>query len=128
MPNSENLQVTSEDLQSITRAKDIASRRLEQAKDRDEIVLWTQVLGELARQEQAAKELDYKIWRGQAEFKWKRNLSLIGLTIGSALVIGSITAPVLFIPGMFMLGVGSYPLAPSFVREYFNKKRGADEE
>jgi len=88
-------------------------QRLAQAEDPSEIVLWTQIRGELMRQNEEA--LDRQATRRrQAEIvRFEFAQTLLAVAVGVFLVQEGA-----WLLGMLCLGVGFYRLAPGYVRQF----------
>lgn len=87
--------------------------RLTTATDPRDVVLWTQVRGELLQQDQGAKEAERR--RASANFQEKCHVAFAAGTVvlGAALAVAGFTAA-----GFFILGAGLFWIAPDYVTTY----------
>jgi small-conductance mechanosensitive channel len=93
-------------------------RRLVDSHNPQEVVLWTQVRGEILRQQEEAAERKHSRDMEKTQLYGKLVFSLVAMLIG----IGLIYAGFAF-AGFFALGAGLFWLAPDFVSSFFNKFR-----
>lgn len=96
--------------------------RLANATTPEEITLWTQVRGEIIKQNEIIK--DNKQRRSLEKIQIIRQTSLFGiaLTIGVGLIISDLT-----VPGLFVLGAALYELAPDYLKN-LTLREGSVEE
>lgn len=87
--------------------------RLTTATEPREVVLWTQVRGELLKQDQGAKEAE----RRRASDTFQEKCTVIfaagAVVLGAALAVAGFT-----VPGFFILGAGLFWIAPDYVTSY----------
>jgi hypothetical protein len=88
--------------------------RLLNANSSQEVILWTQVRGEIIRQNEIVKDGEQRRFLKKVQVARRIGLSVGALTIGTVLVTSGLTAP-----GLFVLGAGLYELAPEFIKEVF---------
>jgi hypothetical protein len=102
----------------------LVDARLARAQLAEEIVLWTQVRGEIIRQDEEVADRRHKRWMTKAGLVGKGALSIVGVVAGVALLATSH-----LVGGLFALGAGLYNLAPGFTRKFFSTKGviGGDE-
>lgn len=103
----------------------VVNGRLASAQSASEIVLWTQVRGEIIRQDEEVADGRHKRWMTKAGLVAKVGLSVIGVGAGVTLL-----ATGHLVGGLFALGAGLYRLAPAFTTRFFSKKAvlGGDDE
>jgi hypothetical protein len=91
--------------------------RLATANTPEEIVLWTQIRGEIIRQDELRKDAEQKRTIETIEVVSQKGLTAAALGIGVGLII--IGIPEI---GLLVLGAGLYKLAPDFVKKAFSGK------
>ena len=91
-------------------------KRLANAKTPAEVVLWTQVRGEVLRQDEDAADRHQRRWMERASLYATVGLSLVGVSAGVALL-----ATQHLLAGLFALGAGLYRLAPEFTRDFLTR-------
>jgi len=84
--------------------------RLTTATDPRDVVLWTQVRGELLKQDQGAKEAEQRRASEHFQEKCKVTFAAGTVVLGAALAVAGFTAP-----GFFILGAGLFWMAPDYV-------------
>lgn len=94
----------------------VVSDRLSRAQNAQEIVLWTQVRGEILRQNDSVEERRHRRWMRKCSVLLKPILSSVGILTGAGLVFGDH-----MLPGLFALGAGFYWLAPDLTRLFFER-------
>ena len=87
--------------------------RLTTATDPRDVVLWTQVRGELLQQDQLAKDAERRRSSENFQEKCKVALAAGAVLLGAALAVAGFTAP-----GFFILGAGLFWVAPDYVTTY----------
>ena len=100
-------------------------RRLVEARDPREIALWTQVRGEILRQNQDV--LDRQAARQQRIEGARAEIGkgFLAVAVGVLLVQQEY-----WIPGFLCLGAGFYSLAPDYVRQFnpWRRREGGDDD
>lgn len=91
-------------------------QRLVTAETPQEIVLWTQVRGEILKQQEEAEDRKHRRSMEKTQLYGKLILSIVAMVIGLGLI--SIGYPY---AGLFALGAGLFWLAPDFVKSFFDK-------
>ena len=100
--------------------------RLTTATDPRDVVLWTQVRGELLKQDQLAKEAARR--RASEHFQEKCTVAFAAgaVVLGAALAVAGFTAA-----GFFILGAGLFWIAPDYVTTYvktFGRSKEEDDD
>lgn len=98
--------------------------RLVKAQSNQEAILWTQIRGEVIRQNEIVQDGHHRRFLNKFQVFRRTALSLAALTIGLLLVNrGFLTI------GMFILGVGLYELAPGFIKMVWpTKDKGGNDD
>lgn len=100
---------------------DGVGQRLVNSTSTQEIVLWTQVRGEILRQNQEAERPKHERMMERQQLYGKLVLSVVAISVGIALIVGGFPTA-----GLFTLGAGLFWLAPDFVQAYFKKFRSGE--
>ena len=100
--------------------------RLTTATDPRDVVLWTQVRGELLQQDQVAKDAARR--RASEHFQEKCQVAFAAgaVVLGAALAVAGFTAA-----GFFILGAGLFWIAPDYVTTYvktFGRSKEEDDD
>jgi hypothetical protein len=96
--------------------------RLVEATSSEEIVLWTQIRGEVIRQNEIIKDNKHQRSLDKIQIIRKTSLSGIAVTIGSGLIISGSTGL-----GMLLLAVAFYEIAPNHIKNLFFLKINSEE-
>jgi hypothetical protein len=88
-------------------------RRLAQAEDRREIALWTQIRGEIIRQNEDALDRRAARQRGLEIVRAELAKGFLAVSVGVYLIQTGY-----WIPGFLCLGAGFYSLAPDYVKQF----------
>ncbi len=91
-------------------------QRLVDSKSPQETILWTQVRGEIIRQNEESEEQNHRRLLEKIQLIFKMGFSIITFIVGTLLVLNGFS----FV-GLFMIGAGLYGLAPDFVKSFFKK-------
>jgi hypothetical protein len=105
---------------------DVVARRLDRAESAQEVLLWTQVRGEMLRQNDESEDRKHRRWLQKASLLTRVALSSVGVLAGGGLVLAGHD-----ISGLFALGAGLFCIAPDFVRSFFDRvlpRTGGDNE
>jgi hypothetical protein len=95
---------------------DAVAERLAASESPQDVVLWTQVRGEILRQNEEAENRRHQRQMEKIQLYGKISLSIVALGVGILLLkFGYTTA------GYFALGAGMFWLAPDFVKAFFDK-------
>jgi hypothetical protein len=92
------------------------AERLAQASSPRDIVLWTQVRGEVLRQDEEAEDRRQQRQLERIQLYGKLLLSVVAIAIGVLLLKWDYS-----VAGLFSLGVGFFWLAPDLVKAVFDK-------
>ena len=97
-------QVPLESIQVPTGQRDLpllpaVEDRLVKASSPQEILLWTQVRGEIHRQDNFLKEQDHRRKLERMQVLFKMGLSIVAVVRGAGLVVGGFPYAGLFVPG-----------------------------
>ncbi len=104
-------------LDERTVSRQSVDKRLANAKTPAEVVLWTQVRGEVLRQDEDAADRHQRRWMERASLYATVGLSLVGVSAGVILL--ATQHP---LAGLFALGAGLYRLAPEFTRDFLTRR------
>jgi hypothetical protein len=99
--------------------------RLASAQTAADVVLWTQVRGEVIRQDEDASDRQHARVMQRTSLYATVGLSVVGVSVGVLLLaLGQ------YIPGLFALGAGLYRLAPEFTRAFLtpHKSESSDDQ
>ena len=100
-------------------------RRLTQAENPQDIVLWTQVRGEIIRQDEDAKNQEHQRSSEKRQVRYKMVFSVSAFVVGIGMLIGGLTYP-----GLFISGAGLFGFVPDYVkallRVFREKGRGGE--
>lgn len=118
MPENEPLntipgQVSQQDVPVLTQIE----RRLVEANSHQEILLWTQVRGEILRQDDILKGQEHQRKLERLQVLFKMGLSIVAVITGTTLVVNGFPYA-----GLFVLGAGLYGLAPDYVKDVFRRR------
>lgn len=106
--------------QLITRQDDLVlnavGERLVKADSPQEIILWTQVRGEILRQNEEREEKKHQRQLERIQFYSKLFLSIVAIVVGILLLSWGYT-----VAGLFSLGAGLFWLAPDLVKSVFEQ-------
>ena len=95
---------------------DAVAERLAASESPQDVVLWTQVRGEILRQNEELENRRHQRQMERAQLYGKISLSIVAIVVGVLLLqLGYATA------GYFALGAGLFWLAPDFVKAFFDK-------
>ena len=97
--------------------------RLVKAGSPQEILLWTQVRGEIQRQDDFLKEQEHRRTLERIQVLFKMGLSMVAVVTGAGLVIEGFPYA-----GLFFLGAGLYGLAPDYVKGVFRRREDSENE
>lgn len=97
--------------------------RLVKANSPQEIILWTQVRGEIIRQDNILKNQEHRQYLERIQVRFKMVLSIIAVLTGAGLIVGGFPYA-----GLFVLGAGLYELAPDYVKGFFQRREGSENE
>ena len=92
-------------------------RRLVEANSPQEILLWTQVRGEILRQNDILKEQEHQRKLEGLQVIFKMGLFIVAVITGTTLVVSGFPYA-----GLFVLGTGLYGLAPDYVKDVFRRR------
>lgn len=92
------------------------AERLAQALSPRDIVLWTQVRGEVLRQDEEAEDRRQQRQLERIQLYGKLLLSVVAIAVGVLLLKWDYA-----VAGLFSLGVGFFWLAPDLVKAVFDK-------
>jgi len=95
--------------------------RLVKANSPQEILLWTQVRGEIQRQDDLLKEQEHRRKLERIQIIFKMGLSMVAVVTGAGLAVGGFQYA-----GLFVLGAGLYGLAPDYVKDFFRGREGRE--
>lgn len=95
---------------------DSVAERLAQASSPRDVVLWTQVRGELLRQNEEVEDRKQQRQLERIQLYGKLLLSMIAIVVGVLLLKWGYG-----VAGLFSLGVGLFWLAPDLVKGVFDK-------
>jgi hypothetical protein len=113
MAQEDNQLIKTDDKSQALKAID---ERLAGSESPQDIILWTQVRGEILRQNEEVESRRHQRHLERLELYSKMLLSLVAISVGVLLSkLGYVTA------GFFALGAGLFWLAPDLVKTYFNK-------
>jgi hypothetical protein len=98
------------------RLLDAVGERVVESEDLREIVIWTQVRGEIVRQNDESKGQEQQRRLEIIQLCGKLLLSLVAIGIGVLLLKWNYT-----VAGLFSLGVGFFWLAPDLVKAVFGQ-------
>jgi hypothetical protein len=96
-------------------------RRLVEADSPQEILLWTQVRGEILRQDDLLKDQEHRRKLERIQVLFKMGLSIVAVMTGTTLVVGGFPYA-----GLFVLGAGLYGLAPDYVKNLFQRREESE--
>lgn len=96
--------------------------RLTQAKSPEDIKLWTQVRGDIIKQDEYVKNGKHQRSIEIMQVIRKTSLSGIAIIIGVGLIIKGLT-----LPGLFILGTGFYELALDYVKNIIPQQRNKED-
>lgn len=91
--------------------------RLVNAQSPAEIVLWTQIRGEILRQDEEVREGAHRRGVTTVSVALRAVLSLLAVAGGGYLFLHGYTYP-----GLFFAGAGLYQLAPKFVMQFVGRR------
>lgn len=97
--------------------------RLVKANSPEEILLWTQVRGEIQQQDNILKEQEHRRHLERIQVRFKMGLSIGAVAMGTGLVMGGFAYA-----GLFVLGAGLYGLAPDYVKGLFRRKEESEND
>jgi hypothetical protein len=106
-------QVSQQDVPVLTQIE----RRLVEANSPQEILLWTQVRGEILRQDDILKGQEHQRKLERLQVLFKMGLSIVAVITGTTLVVNGFPYA-----GLFILGAGLYGLAPDYVKDVFRRR------
>jgi len=92
-------------------------KRVVEANSAQEILLWTQVRGEIQRQDNFLIEQEHRRTLEKRQLLFKIGLSIGAVMVGTSLVVGGFSYV-----GLFVLGAGLYGLAPDYVKGFFRRR------
>ena len=92
-------------------------RRSVEANSPQEILLWTQVRGEILRQDDILKGQEHQRKVERLQVIFKMGLSIVAIITGTTLVVSEFPYA-----GLFVLGAGLYGLAPDYVKDVFRRR------
>jgi hypothetical protein len=95
---------------------DSVAERLAQASSPRDVILWTQVRGELLRQNEEVKDRKQQRQLESIQLYGKLLLSMVAIVVGVLLLKWDYG-----VAGLFSLGVGLFWLAPDLVKAVFDK-------
>src|SRR5262249_12003795 len=101
---------------------EVIADRLSRVQNPQDIVLWTQVRGEILRQDDTLEERRHRRWVRKCSLLLKPTLSALGILTGAGLVVAGHT-----LAGLFALGAGFYWLAPDLTRLLVERTLPRDE-
>ena len=100
-------------------------KRLIEADNPQDIVLWTQVRGEIIRQDEDAKNQEHQRSSEKRQVRYKMVFSVSAFVVGIGMLIGGLTYP-----GLFISGAGLFGFVPDYVkallRVFREKGRGGE--
>ena len=103
----------------------LIEERLTRADNPQDIVLWTQVRGEIIRQDEDAKNQEHQRSSEKRQVRYKMVFSVSAFVVGIGMLIGGLTYP-----GLFISGAGLFGFVPDYVkallRVFREKGRGGE--
>lgn len=85
--------------------------RIIHADNPQDIVLWTQVRGEIMRQDEEVKNQEHQRSSEKRQVRYKMVFSVSAFVVGIGMLIGGLTYP-----GLFISGAGLFGFVPDYVR------------
>jgi hypothetical protein len=97
--------------------------RVVRASTPEEAIFWTQVRGELLRQNNLEKEHEHRRRLESLQIQFK-----IGFSIGAVLGGVGLTALGFSYIGLFLLGAGLYGVVPDYVKDFYRRREESESE
>ena len=97
--------------------------RLVNANSPQDVILWTQVRGEILRQDNILKDQEHRRRLERIQVQFKMGLSIATVLAGAGLVVGGFQGA-----GLFVLGAGLYGLAPDYVKGFFRRREESEND
>lgn len=94
--------------------------RLIQADNPDNIILWTQVRGEVKRQDEETNDREHRRSLEKVQMWCKMIFSAIAFFTGIGMLIGGLKI------GVFISGAGLFGFVPDYVKMFFRGSRETD--
>ena len=112
-PSNESTALTRHESDEVSVLLSI-EKRLTQADNPQDIVLWTQVREEIIRQDEESKNQEHRRFLEKAQVWFKMGFSVIAFVAGISLLVGGVTQI-----GLFILGAGLFGFVPDYVKMFF---------
>jgi hypothetical protein len=121
---SENIhpEPTTPPQRNISSLQSIIEERLAQAQTSEEISLWISERERILKQDNFLKDEDHRRNLEKRQIVFRMVMSFSAIPVGVALLYQlSPFYPGTSVPGLFILGLAFYSLAPDFIKGFFSK-------
>ena len=91
----------------------IEERLIQADNSQEDIVLWTQVRGEIIRQDEESRNQEHRRSSEKGQVRYKMGFSVIAFAVGICMLISGLEL------GVFISGAGLFGVVPDYVKMFF---------